>query len=260
MLPFVLLCVQGKPAAAEPHQPAGPWHVQFDGVQCVGLREYGTQSDPLTLALKPSPSGGVMRIILVRSGIAELSQFGETIRFDADKIDTNALYFEDESNTRRMVGINLPMPQFKAHLQTHVLGLEGAPFTGTFAVTDLENVVGGLDNCLVQLRDRWNIGDQYASRIATEAKGSLQGLLKASDYPRTALNREQEGRVAMTMLVDVDGTVPDCGVDETSGSPFLDVASCYYITHRAHLTPAVGRDGKPIRSSIWTRITWRIAH
>ena len=257
---WVVLATIAAPSQAAPRQPTGPWHVQFDGVQCVAVRDYGTDAKPVTLALKPSPSGGLMRVIVISKGFADFGQWGETIRFDDDKIDTNALYYEDETKTRRLVALNVPMAQFKAHLQTRTIGLEGAPFTGAFTVPDLQGVVGGLDNCLMQLRDRWNVGDQHASRIAREPSGSLAGLIKGSDYPRTALSRDQQGTVGLTMLVDVDGTIPDCGVDETSGAPFLDAASCYFITHRAHIAPALGRDGKPIRSAFTQRITWQIKY
>ena len=138
---WVVLATIAAPSQAAPRQPTGPWHVQFDGVQCVAVRDYGTDAKPVTLALKPSPSGGVMRVIVSSKGFADFGQWGETIRFDDDKIDTNALYYEDETKTRRLVAINVPMAQFKAHLQTRTIGLEGAPFTGAFTVPDLQGVV-----------------------------------------------------------------------------------------------------------------------
>ena len=253
---LMMLAVSSTSAVAETHQPTGPWHVQFDGVQCVGLREYGTEAEPVTLALKPSPSGGVMRIILITKGSVVFLQFQEKLRFDRRKIETNALLYSDETKTRRLLSINVPMAQFRANLQAHSIDMNGR----TFAISDMEKVVGGLDSCLLQLRDRWNIGDQYASRVSTQAEGSLQGLLQPTDYPKDALVNHQQGKVGLTMLVDVDGRIPDCGVDETSGSPFLDVASCYYITRRAHFRPALGRDGKPIRSSVTQAIVWRIGY
>jgi TonB family protein len=259
---FMLLGTLGEPAQAEPREPTGPWHVQFDGVQCVALREYGSASEPLTFALKPSPSGGVMRIVVVRKGVGSLNQFGETLRFDNEKVITNALLSSDESGKLRLITTDVPMAQFKSHLGSRAIGLEGASLTATFAITDLQSVVGGLDHCMAQLRDRWSIGDEFASRVVTAAlpaKGSLQGVITPNDYPRPALSREQEGTVGLTLLVDVDGRVPDCGVDETSGVPFLDLSSCYFITHRAQFRPAIGRNGQPVRSTYPVKITWRIA-
>jgi TonB family protein len=250
-----------SPARAGQRQPTGPWHVQFDGVQCVAVREYGTTSKPLTFALKPSPSGGVMRIVVVRKGVGELAQFGETLRFDDDSIITNALFSADQTDKLRMITTDVPMAQFRSHLGARIIAVEGAAVTAAFAVSDLERVVGGLDNCLMQLRERWNIGDQYSSHLATEAApagGSLSGILSANDYPRTALYRDQQGTVTMTLLIDVDGTVPDCGVDETSGVPFLDMTSCYFITRRARFKPALDRNGRPVRSNFKQSVVWRI--
>jgi TonB family protein len=255
---FILAIVlaQTSPATAASKPPTGLWHVQFDGAQCVGLREYGSQSKPLTLVLKPSPSGAMMRVIVIRPGFTEIKQFGETIRFDHDTINTNALYFEDDANKLRMVASNVPMERFNANVQSQSIGIGGAAFTGSFAVPDLPSVVGGLDQCLGKLRDQWNIAD--TSRIAAQPSGSLNGVLTNSDYPLTTMYKGQQGTVALTLLVDVDGRIRDCGVDETSGVAFLDAASCYHIIHRARLTPALGRDGKPVRSAYTARITWKI--
>lgn len=257
------LMMIASPARADPRQATGPWHVQFDGVQCVAFREYGTASKPLTFALKPSPSGKAMRIVVIRKGVGELAQFGETLRFDGESVITNALYSADETDKLRMITTDVPMAQFRSHLGARTIELEGAAVTASFAVDDLQSVVGGLDNCLVQLRKRWNIGDEYSSRLATEAApaaGSLRGVLTPDDYPRTAVYREQQGTVTITLLIDVDGRVPDCGVDETSGVPFLDMTSCYFITRRARFKPALDRDGQPVRSSFKQSVSWRIAY
>jgi outer membrane biosynthesis protein TonB len=62
----------------------------------------------------------------------------------------------------------------------------------------------------------------------------------------------------MTFLIDEQGRIADCTVDQTSGVAVLDTMSCYVISRRARFTPALGADGKPVRSAHETRVRWRI--
>ena len=85
------LCLSWTPAGAEPRQPTGPWHVDYDTAQCVAMRNYGTEAKPLKFVLKPSPNGSVMRILVIRKGSAEVEQAPATLRFGAKQLKTNLL-------------------------------------------------------------------------------------------------------------------------------------------------------------------------
>jgi hypothetical protein len=248
-------------AAADTRTPVGPWRVSYDMAQCVALREYGTDEKPLALMLKPSPNGGVMRILVARKGSAQVDQSPATLTLGSERRRTNQLAFADTKNHFRVYSVNLPMADFRAHAQMTELKWEGGAMNATFAITDLPGVVAELDKCLVDLQDFWNVGDQFKSRIAKEGVSTppLNQLFSGADYPGVSIKSNEQGSVGLTFLVDEKGAIADCSVDDTSGIPALDTMSCYVISRRAHFSPALGLDGKPIRSAYSRRINWRIA-
>src|SRR2546430_642893 len=113
------------PAVSAPRQPTGAWHVDYDTAQCVAMRNYGTETKPIILALKPSPNNGVMRILTIRSGSAEVDQMPALLRLGDFRKDTNLLTYSDEKNRFRIVAINMPMAEFNAHLAAPYLNIVG---------------------------------------------------------------------------------------------------------------------------------------
>src|SRR5688500_3413374 len=103
--------------AAEPRQPTARWVVNYDDAQCVASRNYGTEDKPLFLALKPSPTGSVVRMMLIRNGpSSEAQQRPASIRFDGkEAIATNALSFGDSGTRQFAASINVPMAIFVAN-------------------------------------------------------------------------------------------------------------------------------------------------
>ena len=206
----------GTPAAAAPRQPTGPWHVDYDTAQCVAMRDYGTNAKPLKFVLKPSPKGGVMRILVIRKGSAAVEQAPATLRFGVKQVRTYLLQYSDEKNRVRIDAINVPMAEFKAQLATSSISIVGASLYETFAMTNLPALAAELDNCLLDLQKYWNVNQPNPTQIASPVKtrSPLRGLFSAQDYPIIALNQNQQGSVTMTFLVDEAGAVADCSVDD----------------------------------------------
>lgn len=48
------------------------------------------------------------------------------------------------------------------------------------------------------------------------------------------------------------------GTEQTSGFATLDRMSCYVIANQAKFEPALGADGKPVKSASFQRVNWRI--
>jgi TonB family protein len=257
---FAVACSSALPANAAARQPTSLWRVDYDAAQCVAMRDYGSEGWPLVLALKPSPKGKVMRILVIRKGSVEVAQNRATLRFGGNDIPISLLTYPADNKQHRMVGINVPMAQFKQYLAAPSLEIRSMALNENFAMSKLGGVVAELDKCLVDLQNYWNAGDGHAARIATRAKPRepLNRIFSPDDYPGMSLDKNQQGSVRLTFLVDEKGGVADCSVEETSGVPALDTMSCYVIRSRARFDPAVGPDGRPIRSAHDTRITWKI--
>jgi hypothetical protein len=162
----------GAMGAAEPRRPTGRWVVDYDDAQCVASRNYGTDDKPLFLALKPSPTGSVMRVMLIRSGASsDAEQRPASIRFD-DKapISVNALSYGDAKAKRLAASINLPMETFAANRRASTIEIKGSRFNERLAVGGLSGVVAAFEDCLANLRRVWNVGAASSGRITRPAQ------------------------------------------------------------------------------------------
>ena len=259
--PILIAALNGSPsAAAEPLQPTGPWHVDYDTAQCLAIRDYGTVEKPLELMLKPSPNGGVMRILVIRKGTTSVYQSPVTVQLGRARLRTSILHYADEKHHFRIASLNVPMSDFKGNLDATIIGMHGSA-DETFAVSQLKPLTDELDKCLVDLQSFWNVGPAYADRVASDAKPMrpLRQLFSPGDYPGIAMLEGQSGAVKIVFLIDEHGAISDCSVDRTSEVASLDAMSCYVLQSRAKFAPALGKDGKPVRSGYCQRIIWRVA-
>lgn len=60
------------------------------------------------------------------------------------------------------------------------------------------------------------------------------------------------------MLINEAGKIASCMVTEASGQASLDAQACSILATRARFIPALGIDGKPIKSGTTTRIKWQM--
>ncbi|HVH49704.1 MAG TPA: energy transducer TonB [Sphingomicrobium sp.] len=90
------------------------------------------------------------------------------------------------------------------------------------------------------------------------AVGNLQGLFSNDDYPESALEREEQGTVSVSLSIGPNGRVSDCSVASSSGSRTLDSTTCRILKSRARFNPATDQNGQPTSGSFSQRITWRI--
>jgi TonB family protein len=252
----------GSMGAAEPRQPTARWVVNYDDAQCVASRNYGTDDKPLFLALKPSPTGSLMRIMLMRNGASsDAEQRPASVRFDSNPaIAAKALSFGDPKARRIAASINLPMATFAANRRASAIEVKGGWFNERLAVPGLSGVIAAFDDCLANLREVWNVGAPHSSRIArpAQSKRPLRDFFRSSTYPAQAMTEGNSGRVGLALLIDEAGKVRDCMIEETSGFATLDTMSCYTISTHARFDPALGADGKPAKSASFHRIQWRI--
>jgi protein TonB len=88
--------------------------------------------------------------------------------------------------------------------------------------------------------------------------GSLQGAIKDSDYPQSAIDRDEQGVVVVTLTVGTTGRVTNCAVTSSSGSRTLDSTTCRILTSRMRYEPATDANGNPTTATTSGRVTWRL--
>ncbi|MCR6632847.1 MAG: energy transducer TonB [Magnetospirillum sp.] len=76
------------------------------------------------------------------------------------------------------------------------------------------------------------------------------------EYPPTSRRLEETGTVQLALLVDVDGTVAEAKVTQSSGFPRLDEAARAALS-KCRFKPGTA-DGKPERAWLPYRYTWRL--
>jgi TonB family protein len=91
---------------------------------------------------------------------------------------------------------------------------------------------------------------------AHRAQGNLASYILASDYPRDAIQRNEQGVTGFSLNVDTAGRVSDCTVTASSGSASLDEATCRIFRERAQFEPARDGQGRPVPDRISSRMRW----
>lgn len=97
-------------------------------------------------------------------------------------------------------------------------------------------------------------------QVAREPVRALPVMDRASyhepEYPATSRRLEEAGSVLLQLLVDVDGTVAESKVAQSSGFPRLDEAARLALS-KCRFKPGTV-DGKPERVWLPYKYTWRL--
>lgn len=247
-------------AADAPLKPIKPWVLDYGETNCSASRMYGSEAAPTFLAFRPSPSGTVMQIIIARPGrISEAQHFPTTVAIGGQTLKTTALDFGVKDKGTEV---------FRMSFDRQVLtGLGAASdiavrvkgrIEQSFAIPSMAKVLEGLDKCTADFQKYWNIGEE-ATRDFQQQSNSVQPLTKYfsyKDYPGQAVFESLSGNARMTMMIDEKGAIKGCMEEETSGIATLDAMTCIVIMQRAKFTPAIDAAGKPVRSTLTTKIKW----
>jgi hypothetical protein len=247
-------------AAPTPLAPTSHWNVDLGDAHCIAMRNYGTAEAPVILAFKPSPIGDVMQLSVIRPGFKpDVDQYAGTMTVDRrDPVKVSLLGYRAPTKKSRVTSVNLSRDQFDPLRTASTIRLRSDnEVDQTFALSGMAEVTQALDKCVVGLRKYWHIEDAAAEiSKPAESQISLPSLFSTNDYPRTALMQHATGLVQMVTLIDEAGKIASCMVIGTSGYASLDAQSCAIVTVRAKFAPALGKDGKPVRSGATLRIRW----
>ncbi|NUT00446.1 MAG: energy transducer TonB [Sphingomonas sp.] len=266
-------------AAPEPAMPpTSKWVVNFADAQCVATRNYGTEADPLYLVLKAPAIGDTIQLGFVRKGARlDANQVnGELIFDEASPLKASFLEFGVKSMGQRARFVNLAARDVPALRQAKTIrvrirekgierlgtrfGMGQASGEEAFAVTQMSALLATLGTCAADLRRIWRAWDDEkgGEGLKQGPSANLSQLFSGDDYPGVAALKGQQGRVSMVILVDEQGKVADCTVIDTSGVASLDAQSCSVIKLGAKYQPAIGLDGKPAKSAVFQRISWKM--
>ena len=249
----------GEARPSSPH-PSDKWVINFADNRCEATHAFGSAAHPVYFMIKPSPTSGVVQLVLVRAGHKyNALQDRISLSFGSGKpIELSQLRYGTPTQDVRMVNLDAEVAARLKDAST--LKWSGPATDYQLALGNMAQVMKVLANCRDDLRKYWNIEPALSSALR-EPPAPLKPLPKAfstDDYPAEAVNNNQSGTAGIVMLVDEKGQLADCMLDETSGVPTLDAMTCIIIKQRVKFRPAVGSDGKPVRAALTTRIRWEM--
>lgn len=258
------LAIPAMPASAV--EPLSDWKIEPSDARCVAVRQYGTSDKPIKLALKAPPTGKAMQLAVIRHAFRKNSaQTGATVTIDGQPFQTYALGYPlgypAKASKQSVYLIHLPPAAAIAVRDASNLSVSvKGGLVDQFPLHNLKDAWAKMDTCLERLRATWNVGEDGTARIATPASEivPLAGVFSSMDYPMQAVRLGFSGRTSVLLLIDEAGIVKDCTLTESSGMAVINSRTCALITYKARFKPAIGKAGKPTRSSWEQSINWRL--
>lgn len=264
-LGFACIVCLASTGAAEgaPLQPTSKWNLDYGDTDCIALREYGDEANPITLAIRSVPSGETYEILVGRKryGPEFAEEFEGSVDFGSGGIKAWLLHHGSKKakltlDRFRIKSADMAQARTSKAVTLHSKGGSDV----TFSLSNMSALLKGLDDCTADLRRYWNDGGEKDGRITVPSKGDVRKVFTDNDYPSEAMNRRQEGTAQFFLMIDQTGKVAACHVLKASGIPALDGMGCSVIRDRAKFSPAVDSNGKPARSTYITPpVSWRIA-
>ncbi|MCR5871653.1 MULTISPECIES: energy transducer TonB [unclassified Sphingomonas] len=240
----------------DPLPPNGKWTVDWGETHCAAHQKYGDPAKPTTFVFKPSIDGGVIHMMLSRKGSYQnAAHFNVTV----GDLKTTALTFTPKGSGLEVYWINIARADFDRLAKEPALQIEGRKLALELSTLGFAAAAAAMDTCNRDLRSHWNVDEAGQARIGTKAVALLtpDRYVTARDYPRQASIEGRDGSTAVSLLIDEAGSVKDCLVEKASGVATLDAQSCLIIKARAKFRPARDAEGKPIRSRITYRFSWK---
>ena len=250
-------------AAAAPaaFTPTGKWTLDYAESMCVLQRAYGTRERPLVLGFKPAPMSDSLRLVVVSEELGNAGEFGTAKVGLGQGEPAEGRFFSVRARGKLVTVIDLERSALGPLDAATSLTIKAAKAVdATFALDNMQVAMKGLDHCMNDLLKSWGMEEAVLASIVTPpaAIGSMASYFRDTDYPDEAIRMNAQGSSGVRFMVGTDGRARDCKAVEPSGSEILDETTCDIVADRARFTPAMDRDGKPVASLSYTRITWRM--
>lgn len=250
--------------AASPNQAASPdssppqrWTVDYGETACIASRQLGTPDKPIVLAFRPSVPGTTVRIMLVREAAWRSTRH---IPLSVSGIAATGLRFAGTDRSKQLLWINLDRLKFDQAIAGDTLRIVGEGIELELPLKGVAAAVKAMDKCNVDLRAHWNGDEAGRARIATRPKPlkPIAQLVSDTDFPAQAASENKGGSTGVSLLIDEKDTLRDCLVEAHSGVASIDAQTCLILMQRGKFASARDQTGKPVKSLISLRFTWRI--
>lgn len=243
-------------------KPQGQWVVDFADDHCLAGHKFLTSYGETVFQFQPDMMRRHATInIIVPKGAMTDRQWGE-MKVDwtgrIDETDSKPIFQVMKlSEDKRVVTFSIETDGMRASptLELRISFEKNPGFA--FQLPNWGSLQTLLDQCAADLRVSKGFPGPEYDLAKVHAKAKIFKYFSDDDYPKEALQNNEQGEVWVLFWVDADGRVSNCTIDKTSGSKSLDATTCKII-QKVRFDPAIGQDGKPIREPSSTRLRWHM--
>lgn len=257
-------------------QPVSPWNIDFGASRCRLTRLFGSEDDQHLLFFEqgaPRQSFGVtfagsevkrfqdarrLEIGMERDepverqeriGIGEVAQVGPAIIVASYSIGRS-----DPSSMLRNVGIDLA----EAETIDRIVLKRGNRVL-SFETGNMMPPFQAMNACTSDLLRDWGLDPDKHQSFAPPKWTNQETIVRRIQnvYPRSALVRGEQAIFRMRVIVEEDGSVSECFIENSTETDRLDSPACRTM-ERARFEPARDAQGQPMRSFFATSITYAI--
>ena len=254
-----------EPAPAAASAPAGGrWVVDWGHNQCSLVRESGGAA-PAGIALQLVPGTDAIDIVAVDQSWKSFPvKTGDEIdvRLDGSApVTARVLRLGGGKERLAIVALNIDRGFIDGYAKAGSITIEAKNKpVAHMRLPNAAKAVQALDAGERDALQRWKVDTAALATLQRRAtsKKSMAAYMSDNDYPAEALSKREQGTTVVRLTVDADGKVPECGVVSSSGSRALDLQTCAIFIRRVEYDPAISAEGRPVRSVVFTRLTWRL--
>jgi TonB family protein len=257
--------------------PISPWVVDYDDNKCSLLRTFGSEEDKHILMLDQGAPDSSILMGMAGSAVKPFQRTGRIhLGTFADKpleLVKNPSYgdlelygpavmlsiFMREGEWEPGARVQPSKAQEAAAGVDRIVIRRGSKIL-SYETGNLKEPFVVMHDCLTNLLTSWGLDAaehaHYTPPALTNENAVARKLFET--YPPDALEAGEQGSFRVRLIVEKDGSISDCFVEEATKVDDLRPAVCKEML-RSKFVPALGVDGQPIRSFYVTMITYRVS-
>jgi len=246
------------PAAAAPLSPVDAWTIDYSETQCAAHRTFAADGRKVALALRPAIDGSSYEVTIADSdGELQIpNQVAGKADFGSGATKAWVLKHRDPKTDNQIHRFRVPASQIAASESGSEVSFSAEDYRAQFGSVNLGAAVRALGTCLDDRRTYWNASSE-GSRPAS-ARDNVEALLKPANHDESGMWGGVKGSARYVLFIDPAGKLAGCEAVSDDASPILALLGCDILRQRAQFTPALDRDGKPVRDVITTsQVRWR---
>lgn len=255
MIPALFVTLLAAATATAPLEPSGKWMVDYRTDMCLASRPFGTDTPPLTFAVKPSVvigGNGASFFILtknegnkdIRRGTAELIALPSGTKLRVDYVS----WMPNTLGGLRGFQLDATSSVMEAMQNSTALSVTAGRASFTLKTGKMQPLFNALSACNDNLFRAWGVDPTARA----DPLGSPGNWFNDDDFPGEAKSAGAQGRVIIVLTINAEGKPTACRVAVSSKNPALDQTACRLAMARGRFTPLPGKSDRfSVLSTNW---------